>query len=116
MGLFSRMLARPQDNWCRDCKREMEEARRRLLALPSQTVGHYVEHTDPGYYTEELCTVGGKSDIPPGMYACEAVQYRCPQCGRRVTVLDPFLPVREEEKHEGTLVFEDRALDDFLWR
>ena len=98
MGLFSRMLARLQDNWCRDCKREMEEARRRLFALPNQTVGHYVEHTDPG------------------LYACEAIQYRCPQCGRRVTVLAPFLPVRDKEKHEGVLVFEDRALDDFLWR
>lgn len=116
MGLFSRMLARLQDNWCRDCKREMEEARRRLFALPNQTVGHYVEHTDPGYYMEELWTVDSKGDIPPGMYACGAIQYRCPQCGRRITVLDPFLPVRDKEKHEGALVFEDRALDDFLWR
>ena len=65
MGLFSRMLARLQDNWCRDCKREMEEARRRLFALPNQTVGHYVEHTDPGYYTEGLCVWGGAGPLPP---------------------------------------------------
>ena len=59
--------------------------------------------------------VDKKSDIPPGMYACGAIQYRCPECGKRVTVLDPFLPVRDEEKHEGTVVFRGGELDDFLW-
>lgn len=116
MGLFGKMFARFQDDWCRDCKSQMEEARQRLFALPGQTVGHYTEHKDPDYYRRELRGVDKKADIPPGMYACGAVQYRCPQCGKRVTVLDPFLPVRDEEKHEGTVVFEDRELDDFLWR
>ena len=50
------------------------------------------------------------------MYACGAIQYRCPECTRRVTVLDPFLPVRDEEKHEGNIVFQAGELDDFLWR
>lgn len=46
---------------------------------------------------------------------CGAIQYRCPECGKRVTVMDPFLPVRGEEKHEGNVVFQNGELDEFLW-
>ena len=49
------------------------------------------------------------------MYACRAFLYRCPQCGRRVTILDLFLPVRSEEKHDGVVVFKQGELDDILW-
>ena len=115
MGLFDKMLARFQDNWCRDCKREMEQTRKQLFALPAMTVGHYVEHKDAGYYKRELRIVDKKADIPAGMYACGAIQYRCPECGKRLTVLDPFLPVRNEEKHEGNVVFQNGELDEFLW-
>lgn len=115
MGLFDKLLARFQDNWCRDCKCEMEKVRMQLFALPNMTVGHYVEHKGPAYYKRELRTVDKKADIPPGMYACGATQYRCPECGRRVTVMDPFLPVRDEEKHEGNVVFQNGELDEFLW-
>ena len=116
MGLIDGWRKRRQANWCRGCKREMEEARRQLFAVPSMSVGHYVEHTDPEFYEENLYIVDRKADIPPGMYACEAVSYRCPACGGRVTVLDPFLPVRDQEKHEGKVVFRDGELDGFLWQ
>ena len=115
MGLLDKWLRKHRGDWCKDCKREMEKARGQLFALPSVSVGHYTEHTDAEFYRKNLYIVDGKADIPPGMYACGAVQYRCPECGRRVTVLDPFLPVREEEKHEGSIVFRDGELDDFLW-
>lgn len=115
MGLLNNFLRRHQPNWCRGCKREMEEAGRRLFALPSVSVGHYVEHTDPEFYEENLYIVDSKADIPPGMYACGAIQYHCAKCGRRVTVLDPFLPVRDQEKHEGDIVFWNGELDDILW-
>ncbi len=115
MGLIGKWLRKYQDDWCRDCKREMEEARKQLFALPNVSVGHYTEHREPEFYEKNLYMVDKKADIPPGMYACGAIQYRCPECGKRVTVLDPFLPVRDEEKHEGSIVFRDGELDDFLW-
>lgn len=115
MGLLSNFVRRHQPDWCRECKREMEKAGKQLFALPNVSVGHYAEQTDPEFYRESLYAVDQKADIPAGMYACSAIQYRCPECGKRVTVLDPFLPVREEEKHEGTVIFRDGELDDFLW-
>lgn len=115
MGLFDNFMNRHQPDWCRGCKRRMEEAHRQLFALPRVNVGHYVEHTDPEFYQKNLYIVDRKADIPAGMYACGAILYRCPGCGKRVTVLDPFLPVRDQEKHEGIVVFRNGELDDFLW-
>ena len=115
MGLLDKLLAKFQDDWCGDCKCQMEKARKQLFALPGVSVGHYTQHQDPGFYRKNLYIVEKKADIPPGMYACGAIQYRCPECGKRVTVLDPFLPVRDEEKHEGNVMFEQGELDDFLW-
>ncbi len=99
MGLIDRWLRQYQDDWCRSCKCAMEKHRKQLY-----------------YYKKNLHPVNRKADIPSGMYACGAIQYRCPQCGKRLTVLDPFLPVRDEEKHEGNIVFQAGELDDFLWR
>ena len=116
MGIFKKMRAAFHDDWCSQCQTPMVEKARRLFAMPNMTVGHYVEHKDAAYYRKNLRVVGKKADIPPGMYACGAIQYRCPECAKRVTVLDPFLPVRDEEKHEGNVVFRDGELDDFLWQ
>ena len=92
MGALGNFLRRNQPDWCKECK-----------------------HTDPEFYQENLYIVDQKADIPPGMYACGAIQYRCLGCGKRVTVLDPFLPVRDQEKHEGRVVFRNGELDDVLW-
>lgn len=113
---IDRLLRRLEADWCRPCKCSMEKLRRRLFALPELSVGCYRAHKEPDYYRENLHPVDRRSDIPAGMYACTATQYRCPQCGRRITVLDPFLPVRNEEKHEKPVVFEAGELDEFLWR
>ena len=115
MGLFYKLLVRFQDNWCKDCKCEMEKVRKQLFALPDMTASRDVDHKHPGYYKRELRIVDKKADIPPGMYACGAIQYRCPECGRRLTKLDLFLPVRDEEKHETPVLFEHGELDEFLW-
>ena len=116
MGLIDKWLRKYQDDWCRDCNCAMEKHRKQLFALPNMSVGHYVEHKDADYYKKHLHMVEKKADIPAGMYACGAIQYRCPECGKRVTVMDPFLPVRGEEKHEGTVLFEHGELDEFLWQ
>lgn len=116
MGLFDKLFRKYQDNWCQDCKCYMEKQRKQLFAMPRVSVSHYVEHTDADFYKKNLCIVEKKADIPSGMYACGAIQYRCPECGRRATVLDPFLPVRDQEIHEGTVVFRGGELDDFLWQ
>lgn len=115
MGLIENWVRRNQPDWCRDCKCAMEKADKQLYALPSMMVGHFVCHEDPEYYREDLHLVDKKADIPPGMYACGAFLYRCPGCGRRVTILDLFLPVRNEEKHDGVVVFKQGELDDILW-
>lgn len=115
MGLLNSFLRRNQPNWCRACKLEMEENDKQLFALPCMSVGHYVEHTDPEFYRENLYQVDQKADIPAGMYACGAIEFRCSKCGKRVTVLDLFLPVRDQEKHEGSVVFRNGELDDILW-
>lgn len=114
--LIDRWLRRLEPDWCRPCKCPMEKLRRRLFALPGMAVGRYKAHREPDYYRQALHPVDGRADIPPGMYACAATRYRCPRCGRQVTVLNPFLPVRKEEKHEKAVVFQAGELDDFLWR
>lgn len=115
MGLIDKLLRKFQDDWCRGCKCAMEQCGKRLFTLPDMVVGHYVRHEDADYYKRNLRAVNQKTDIPSGMYACGAARYRCPECGKKVTALDPFLPVRNEEKHEGTVLFEQGELDDFLW-
>lgn len=115
MGLFANLGKRHRPDWCKVCKHETEKVSRLLFAVPCMSVGHYVEHTDPEFYQKNLCLVEGKADIPAGMYACAATQYRCQSCGRRVTVLDPFLPVRDQEKHEGNIVFWNGELDDVVY-
>ena len=115
MGLINWWRGRRRNDWCKSCKCAMEQADTQLFAMPGVSVGLYKERTDPGFYRRGLCAVDGKADIPPGMYACRAVRYCCPVCGKQVTVLAPFLPVREEEKREGNIVFRDGELDDFLW-
>ena len=42
--------------------------------------------------------------------------YRCPQCAHRAVKLTVFLPVRDQEKTEQLLYFEDGEMDDFIWR
>ena len=66
MGLFSKLFARLQDNWCKECKCEMEKVREQLFALPGMSVSHYVEHKDADYYKRSLRMVNRKEDIPAG--------------------------------------------------
>ena len=47
MGLIDKWLQKYQDDWCQDCKCEMEKLRKQLYALPCMVVGHYTEHRDP---------------------------------------------------------------------
>ena len=56
-----------------------------------------------------------KAQIPTGMYACGMHVYRCPQCAHRAVKLTVFLPVRDQEKTEQLLYFEDGEMDDFIW-
>ena len=116
MGLIDKWLRKYQDDWCRECGCAMEKARKQLFAMPGVSVGHYTEHKEPEFYRKNLYIVDKKADTPRGISAWGAIQYRCPECARRVTVLAPFLPVRDEEKHEGSVVFRGGELDDFLWQ
>lgn len=115
MDLFRRLREKFHDDWCSRCTAEMEVIHKQLYALPTMMVGHYVSHSDPVYYKENLVKVGKKAEIPTGMYACGIIVYRCPQCGHRAVKLSVFLPVRDQEKPEEGFYFEKGELDDFIW-
>ena len=104
-----------RDDWCRNCGRVMYHPHKRLFAIPGMMVGCYESHTDIDYYRGALWPVERREDIPPGMYACRAVEYHCPRCGRRKVKLNIFLPVRDKIKREETIVFDDGKRLEFLW-
>lgn len=115
MGLIKKIKTFFHDDMCNNCQIQMEEKKRQLYALPMM-VGHYIEHKDADYYRKNLHKVNRKADIPAGMYACGAVMYECLECGYKLTKLSIFLPVRDQEKYEDTICFENGELDDFLIR
>lgn len=91
----------------------MNDTGQRIYALPMM-VGNYSSHKDADYFRTHLRKVDHKEDIPAGMYACRAVAYRCPECGYRTVKLTVFLPVRDQEKFEEIVCFENGELDEFL--
>ena len=116
MGLFRNMRAAFHDDWCSKCKSQMDVVKKQLYALPTMTVGHYRANDDPAYYKKHLVPIEKKAQVPTGMYACGIHAYRCPECGHRAVKLTVFLPVRDQEKVEQLLYFEDGEMDDFLWQ
>ena len=78
------------------------------------TVGNYRSHKDDSYYRRNLYPVSGKADIPAGYYACRAIRYRCPDCGRQFVKLSVFLPVREQEQFEEALLFREGELNELV--
>lgn len=101
------------DDWCKKCYTKMEIFDRHLYMLP-MSVGHYVSHSDAVYYINNLYKVNRKADIPVGMYACGITRYTCGKCGYKLTKLSIFLPVRDQEKHEEFVYFDNGELDSFL--
>ena len=115
MGLIGKFKAKFLDKYCSKCQHEMNVVSQSLYALPDMSVGHYVRHEDAGYYKRHLVAIQQKSQIPAGLYACTVTAYSCPQCGHRAVKLMVFLPVREEEKREQGLYFENGEMDDFAF-
>lgn len=115
MELLERIKAPFRDDWCRNCGRTMEHTNRRLFAIPDMTVGHYESHTEVRYFKRALWPVEEREDIPAGTYACRALEYRCPRCGRRRVKLSVFLPVRDKNKMEEIILFDDGEQMEFLW-
>lgn len=115
MGFLRKLRHRFHDDWCSRCYSEMNTVKKQLYMLPDMMVGHYVRHEDAGYYKTHLVKVEKKAEIPTGIYACGIHNYRCPECGHRAVRLTVFLPVREEEKLEQLLYFENGEMDSFGW-
>ncbi len=113
MGIFRKIKASLLDDWCGTCQVPMDVTLRRLYTLP-MTVGHYIPHKDAEYYRRNLSRAACRADIPAGVYACEAIAYRCPGCGRRIVMLSIFLPVRDLDKWQDSYLFSRGELDDFL--
>lgn len=116
MGLFKKMRAVFHDDWCSQCQSSMDVVHKQLYALPTMTVGHYYSHDEADYYKVNLVKVNKKAEIPTGMYACGMHVYRCPECGHRAVKLTVFLPVRDHEKQEQLLYFDNGEMDDFIYR
>lgn len=113
MKWIKKMRSVFHDDWCKNCFNEMDIKHKQLYMLP-MTVGHYYSHKDANYYKKNLIKVHRKADIPTGQYACGIISYKCPQCGYKMTKLSIFLPVREEEKQEESIYFENSEFDEFL--
>lgn len=113
MGLFKKARLLFHDDLCPSCMEKMEERGKQLYMLPMM-VGHYVSHSSALYYKKNLIKVHRKADIPIGQYACGINAYKCLSCGYRKVKLSVFLPVRDQEKYEDTIYFENGELDDFL--
>ncbi len=113
MGILRKMCSIFHDDWCSKCQSQMSETGRKLYMLP-MTVGHYVSHEDANYYINNLIRVEKKADIPTATYACGIVSYFCGKCGHRAVKLSIFLPVRDVEKYEDTIYFENGELDELF--
>jgi len=115
MGVFDTIKSKLRIDWCSSCHIEMDVEHKQLYALPDMTVGHYVRHENADYYKSHLIPIEKKAQLAPGVYACGLHVYRCSRCGRRVVNLTPFLPVRDQEKYEQNVAFENGELDDFIY-
>ncbi len=115
MGLIGKLKAKFRDDCCSKCYAEMTLVGKPLYALPEMRVGHYVSHGDAAYYKKNMVPIQQKAQVPAGMYACGMHIYRCPQCGHRAVALTVFLPVRNEEKIEQQLYFENGEMDDYVF-
>ncbi|MDE5671060.1 MAG: hypothetical protein K2I14_06325 [Eubacterium sp.] len=114
MSILRKMRAVFHDDWCKNCTEVMEVKKLQLYFMP-QMVGNYISHQNAAYYKNNLIKVNKKADIPTGYYACGAYLYRCPSCGYKFIKLSVFLPVRDQEKPEETIIFENGEMDDFIY-
>jgi len=113
MGIFKKFQSIFHEDWCPKCQIPMDKMQKQLYMLPMM-VGHYVSHKDATYYINHLCKVNRKSEIPSGAYACGIISYRCPSCSHGIVRLSIFLPVRDQEKLEEIIDYENGELDEFL--
>ncbi len=115
MNFWRKLRAPFHDDWCKKCTSQMEFNKENLFMLP-MSVGNYVSHSEASYYINNLKLVNKKRDIPTGYYACGIYSYKCPKCGYSFVKLSIFLPVRDQEKYEEYIYFENGELDDFLFQ
>lgn len=113
MGVIRKFKALFHDNWCPTCTKEMDLEKKELYMLP-MIVGHYVSHQNADYYKRNLIKVTKKADIPTGQYACGMYVYKCKNCNKKVVKLSIFLPVRDVEKYEDTIFFNNGELNSFI--
>lgn len=111
--MFKKLKSLFHNDWCKNCLTEYTLIKKTLYSLP-EMVGHYVSHQNASYYINNLTKVNKKSEIPIGFYACGIKEFTCKNCGKKAVLLEIFLPVREEEKFEEFILFENGELDNFL--
>ena len=113
MGLIKKIKALFHEDWCTKCQSTMNKTWEQIFMLP-MTVGHYISHRDAKYYRDNLVKVENKTSIPSGIYACTIKKYLCQNCGHNIVLLSVFLPVRDQEKLEETIMFQNGELDSFI--
>lgn len=113
MGIIKKFKAYFKDNACPECYEDMDIEKKQLFMFPAM-VGHYEHHDSPNFYINNMVPVSKKADIPTGVYACGAIKYTCPKCGKKVVKLSIFLPVRDQEKYEDTIFFFNGEVDELF--
>ena len=113
MSFIKKIKGLFHDDWCPICNHEMSLYDKQLFML-NETVSHYVSTRDVKYFEKNLIKVNKKSEIPPGIYACGVKTYWCSDCGKKIVLMQVFLPVRDYEKQEDAFYFENGELDQFL--
>lgn len=115
MSFFRKIRSIFHGDWCKECTEVMDITKKQLYMLPV-LVDHYISHNDATYYKNNLIKVNRKADIPIGYYACGITVYCCPKCDYKCVKLSIFLPVRDQEKYEDTVYFENGEMDDFIYK
>lgn len=113
MSILKKIKGLFHEDWCPICNTEMSLYDKQLFML-NETVSHYISTRDVKYFEKNLIKVNKKSEIPPGIYACGIKTYWCSDCGKKIVLVQVFLPVRDYEKQEDSFYFENGELDEFL--
>ena len=110
MGLLNKLLKKHRFDYCKPCKKIMEEDKKQLFFIPVFQ-GNKLPENDVNYFLKNLIPVNNKSEIPLGYYACGGKKLVCDNCLKSVVSLEVFLPVRDQELFECYYSFDDGALN-----
>lgn len=98
---------------CERCKVKMEKQNNpRLFLLPVYFGNNYAASSE--YYISNCVAINTVHQIPTGQRACRFWQLVCPQCGKRMVLVEDFLRVRDTEAVEKRELYDATELAKLL--